>query len=51
MSAGKGDKPRPVNFEKFSKNWDIIDWKKKEPKDPKKMKKILTRDFDDLLKI
>jgi len=25
---GKGDKPRPVNATKFSKNWENINWKK-----------------------
>jgi len=23
-SAGKGDKPRPVDYQKWSDNWDII---------------------------
>ena len=30
--AGKGDNPRPVNFEKFSKNYDQIVWKTKKQK-------------------
>ena len=28
-SAGKGDKPRPVDYDKYSRNWDGIDWRKK----------------------
>lgn len=23
---GKGDAPRPVNYKRFSENWDSIDW-------------------------
>jgi hypothetical protein len=30
MSAGKGDKPRPVDKKTFDNNFDQIDWKKKE---------------------
>lgn len=30
MSAGKGDKPRSVDQEKYSNNWDKIKWSKKE---------------------
>lgn len=26
--AGKGDKPRPVNIDKYAKNFDDIDWSK-----------------------
>lgn len=29
VQNGKGDKPRPVNYEKFAQNWDEIDWRKK----------------------
>lgn len=28
-SAGKGDKPRPVDYQKWSENWDRIFRKKK----------------------
>lgn len=28
MSAGKGDKPRPIKKQIFDKNFDEIDWKK-----------------------
>jgi len=31
-SAGKGDKPRPVDYKKWSKNWDRIFGKKKNGK-------------------
>jgi len=29
MSAGKGDKPRPIDKKIFDTNFDKIDWKKK----------------------
>jgi hypothetical protein len=29
MSAGKGDKPRPVNKKNFDSNFDEIKWNKK----------------------
>jgi hypothetical protein len=32
MSAGKGDKPRPIKKQIFNKNFDEIDWNKKENK-------------------
>lgn len=25
-SAGKGDKPRPTVYNKYSENYDLIDW-------------------------
>ena len=34
MSAGKGDKPRPVDKKQYDKNHDRINWNKK-----KKVKK------------
>jgi hypothetical protein len=30
MSAGKGDKPRPVNKKEYNKNFDEINWNKPE---------------------
>lgn len=41
MSAGKGDKPRPIVKKKFDHNFDQISWKstKKEPFIVKKGKK------------
>lgn len=40
-NAGKGDSPRPVDYNKWSENWDRIFGKKKPKKDskPKKPKK------------
>jgi hypothetical protein len=39
-SAGKGDSPRPVDYSKWSANWDRIFGKKKPKKDsPKKNSK------------
>lgn len=38
MSAGKGDKPRPVDPVKFAEGWEMIFGKKK-PKDEKKKPK------------
>lgn len=40
-SAGKGDAPRPVDYRKWSDNWDRIFGKKKPKKQsvPKKPKK------------
>lgn len=36
-AAGKGDAPRPVDYKKWSENWDRIFGKKKpKPKKPKK---------------
>lgn len=35
-SAGKGDKPRPVDYKKWSENWDRIFGKKKKKKKDKK---------------
>jgi hypothetical protein len=32
MSAGKGDKPRPINKEQFDSNFDKINWNQKENK-------------------
>jgi hypothetical protein len=29
MSAGKGDKPRPVDKSKYNSNYDAINWSKK----------------------
>ena len=37
-SAGKGDKPRPIDYKKWSDNWDRIFGKKK-----KKVKKNAKR--------
>ena len=34
VQNGKGSKQRPTDLKKFAKNYDGIDWKKKEP--PKK---------------
>jgi hypothetical protein len=31
-SAGKGDKPRPVDYQKWSDNWDRIFQKKRKKK-------------------
>lgn len=44
MSAGKGDKPRPVNKKIFNENFDQISWKtdQKEPLKIKKGKKTFT---------
>lgn len=42
-SAGKGDKPRPmeVSTQEFRDNWDLAFHKKKKPKDePKKTKPL-----------
>lgn len=39
MSAGKGDKPRPVNKKKFNVNYDEIKWKKEIDKKEIKNKK------------
>ena len=36
MSAGKGDKPRPVVKKQYDENFDKIEWKKKEDKKPVK---------------
>ena len=33
MSAGKGDKPRPVDKKIYDKNFDNINWEKKETSD------------------
>ncbi len=30
MSAGKGDKPRPVDKKQFDKNFECINWQVKE---------------------
>lgn len=30
MSAGKGDKPRPVDKREFDKNFEQISWEKKD---------------------
>jgi hypothetical protein len=38
-SAGKGDKARPVDYKKWSENWDRIFGKKKKKKTKKKVKK------------
>ena len=40
MSAGKGDKPRPVDKKKFNKNFDTIFNKKTQPKKNKKFKNL-----------
>ncbi len=29
MSAGKGDKPRPVDKDRYDANYNAIDWSKK----------------------
>lgn len=42
MSAGKGDKPRPINKKEFDNNFDKIEWsdrKKLELKTQRKGKK------------
>ena len=39
MSAGKGDKPRPVNKKNFNKNYEEINWKKNDSKIESKVKK------------
>lgn len=31
VQNGKGDKPRPVDKNKYNKNWDKINWKKPKP--------------------
>jgi len=31
MSAGKGDKPRPINKKEYDKNFDDISWERKNP--------------------
>lgn len=36
MSAGKGDKPRPVVKKQYDANFDKIEWKSKEDKKPVK---------------
>ena len=36
MSAGKGDKPRPVIKKQYDANFDKIEWKKKEESKPVK---------------
>lgn len=33
MSAGKGDKPRPVDKKQFDKNFEHINWRVKESAD------------------
>lgn len=38
MSAGKGDKPRPVKKEKYNENYDKIVWKQQDNKIFKKIK-------------
>ncbi len=43
MSAGKGDKPRPVDKKIFDKNYDNIDWEVKPPDDTSiKIKNVKT---------
>jgi hypothetical protein len=32
MSAGKGDKPRPVNKKEYNKNFDNISWERNNSK-------------------
>jgi hypothetical protein len=31
--AGKGSKPRPIKYSKFSENWDAINWRHNKKKD------------------
>lgn len=38
MSAGKGDKPRPVDKKTFDKNFDDIKWNKEPIKNQKNKK-------------
>lgn len=38
MSAGKGDKPRPVKKSKYDENFEKIDWNKENKKEPKRIK-------------
>lgn len=42
MSAGKGDKPRPVNKKQYDKNFEKINWKDSTPKNVLKKKNKLT---------
>ena len=37
--AGKGDKPRPVNKQKYNENFDLIDWNKSNEKQQMASKK------------
>jgi hypothetical protein len=37
VSAGKGDKFRPVKKKKYNENFEKIDWKKDNKKEPKKI--------------
>jgi len=38
MSAGKGDKVRPMDKKTYDKNFDQIQWKEKVEKESKKIK-------------
>jgi len=42
MSAGKGDKPRPINKEQFDSNFDKIKWNQKENKNVEIKKRKIT---------
>ena len=42
MSAGKGDKPRPINKEQFDSNFDKINWNQKENKGVEIKKRKIT---------
>lgn len=42
MSAGKGDKPRPVDKKEYDRNFEKIIWKSPTPKDVLKKKNKLT---------
>ncbi len=39
MQNGKGSKPRPIkDFDRFSNNWERINWSNKKPKKNEKSK-------------
>ena len=42
-SAGKGDKMRPMDMDKYRSNYDAIFGKKEEDKDKKKKKNVVKR--------
>lgn len=41
MSAGKGDKPRPVNKKVYDKNFQEINWQKTEKRKSCSKKKLI----------
>lgn len=43
MSAGKGDRPRPVVKKQYDANFDKIEWGKKENTKPIDIKKVKGR--------